>query len=292
MGGKITIATLVYGDYINLFQNMCLPSLFQGGNIPRLLAEGHEIDYLIYTRNEDIGRCNEVVKAYEQERLTYHIRGMDRNGHDWVLGQIVREGVARNDKLLFLNPDFFFGNHSIGNIVQYQCNGKICVAALHMRVDSDKFTEIMGSIKKNISNAELVDIAMRCLHNSWASAFVDTNMNNSHRTGAAVQKIMDNLWAATFVIPTVFLANFNDSDVGTLTQFGFWDHTWPEKLVKEERFKFIGSSDFFFAVELTHLQYNIPPKENNRLWNNSFLNTRGHAQVNKNFLAVIRGGND
>ena len=286
MSKKILFGTIVYDKYIDIFEEVCLRSLMQEGNIPALLEEGYEIRYYIYTMNDEhLARVKKIkIKGVRIE--VFDFTEMDNTK---LLHAMIDQSIGQNERLLFISPDYFVGNGSIYNIVTYNSNDNLCIAALHMRVDYDKFLNVIKQTQGTISNPQLVDLAMRNLHKSWRESFVNEESNNSFFSGSAVQTITDKLWSVTFRIPTVFLAKFQASDREDLPKFDHWDWEWPAKLIEQKRYKSIGSSDMFFAVELTKTRENIPGVQPGSKWNDEFRVEKPHSKVNRNFLTILRG---
>jgi hypothetical protein len=283
---KILFATIVYDNYIDIFENVLLRSLKQSGNIPRLVDEGHEIRYYIYTRNDhNVQR----VRKTEIDGVQIEVFDFDEINNHELLQKIIEQSIGQNAKLLFMSPDYFIGNGSIYNICKYTSNDNMCISALHMRVDYDKFLGIMNTTDKEISNPELVTLAMENLHKSWGEAFIDVPSNNAYYSGSSIQPIADKLWSVCFRIPTVFLAKFEPDDLRELSQFDHWDWEWPSFLIENSRYKYIGSSDMFFAVELTKVRENIPAIKHDGQWNDEFRVCKKHGEINKNFLSILRG---
>lgn len=273
----------------------------QSGNIPFLLSAGYNIEHLIYTTTPDAARLEGIISPYRSDRLDYKIMtnkdiGYGRNlakTNMIFLIESVAYCVSKHPIPMFLaSPDVFFGNGSLSNLLSYGVRKDICIAALHVRVDRDRFLNWLKTIDGEISNPVLVTKGMGMLSQSWANSFIDTAKNCSFHAGTAVQKIKDNLWAVSFRIPTVYLARLNQSDLNYFSNhcdYGHWDHSWPEHLVKEKRYKFNGSSDMFFAVELTTPENNQATCRDNDLWNDESANTKLHSETNRNFLAIVRG---
>jgi hypothetical protein len=291
---KLLIVTIVYDDYIEIFDEICMRSLFQSGNIPCLIDRGYEIEYIIWTKEEDLKRVEFVVKKYNREEIDYSIRilpAQKRNclGNDNALQEIIDKGIENDCQVFFLNPDYFYGNDSLRNLISYKFKNKMCIASLHVRVDAEEFTKKIRTVEGEVSNAQLVSLGMSHLHDSWGESFTSVDINNSRISGSAVQQISNTLWAVTFRIPTVFLAKFDHSDKEALKRFDMWDHEWPATLIEQNRYKFTGSSDMFFAVELTETQNNIPNLAANMTWNDEFHVSRLNGETNRNFLVVLRG---
>lgn len=290
MAQKVLIATIVYGDYIEYFEKVCLRSLFQKGNIPHLVKEGYDIEYVIYTKeNEDIEKLEGVVARNRGKGFNFVINARYGNDNGAMIREMIELGMERDAFVFSLNPDFFFCDNALKNLVSYKFKNKMCVAATHVRVNDSEFLDKISKVKGNVSAPKLVNMAMECLHPSWKDSFVSNDSNNSWITGSALQQISEKMWVATFRIPTVFFAKFEPSDHQFFTRFDLWDHQWPTKLMEENRFKFNGSSDFFFAVELTKTGESIPQCEEGKLWNDDFHVGTKHAEVNRNFLVTLRG---
>lgn len=291
MGERVLIGTIVYGEYIDIFETVCMRSLLQSGNIPSLIRSGYTFLHTIYTRQDgDINRLRRVAEEYSREGYEIVVDVIHDGANLLFLHKFIDDGIEANAKSLFINPDLFFGDKSLKHLLGYKFKNDMCLAALHMRVDYGKFQEILKVTQGDISNPQLVDIAMGCLHKSWKESFTNEDTNNCNASGSSMQKVGDKLWAVTFRIPTIYLAKFNKDDRNDLSQFDHWDHEWPTQLMTANRYKFIGSSDMFFAVELTKTNANIPTVEHYRLWNDDFHCQKKHSEVNRHFLTVVRGG--
>ncbi len=290
MGERVLIGTIVYGEYIDIFETVCMRSLLQSGNIPSLIRDGYTFTHTIYTRQDgELNRLKRIAEEKSREGYRIVIDVIHDGANLLFLHKFIDDGIKADAKSLFINPDLFFGNGSLKHLLAYKFKNDMCLAALHMRVDYGEFQEILKIIEGDVSNPQLVDIAMKCLHKSWSESFISDDTNNSNASGSAIEKVGNNLWAVTFRIPTVYLAKFTEKDRNDLSQFDFWDHEWPTQLMDANRYKFIGSSDMFFAVELTKTDTNIPTVEHYRRWNDDFHCSKKHSEVNRHFLAIVRG---
>jgi hypothetical protein len=259
-----------------------------------LIDRGYDIEHLIWTKERDLERVNRIAKKYGREGIAYTIKTFPEHkrdciGNDNVLQEIIDKGIEHDCQVFFLNPDYFYGNNSLRNLISYKFKNKMCIASLHVRVDADVFTKMINATEGEVSNAKLVDISMGSLHKSWGESFTSMDSNNSRISGSATQQIDHNLWAVTFRIPTVFLAKFDHCDKEALKRFDMYDHEWPATLIEQNRYKFTGSSDMFFAVELTDSLNNIPGLAGNMVWNDDFHVSKLHGETNRNFLVVLRG---
>ncbi len=300
MGERLILVTIVYDDYIDMFSKACLRSVFQKGNVPDLITKGYEFKYIIYTTDKaNKARVIEAIEPYRIDGVEYEIK-IDLDAVKNTMMQTLLEDCLLEDcRVLFLNPDCFLSDKSLAHLATYKANNNMCLAALHVRVDKDTFLSKLDDIDVDISSPSLVNMGMDCLHPCWGQSFIDVDENNSYTTGSAIEKIDDDLWTVTFRIPNIFLANFIVSDREVLKKFSFYDHRWPSKLMVEDRYKFVGSSDFFFAVELTDGNQDLPPLHKGMLYNDSFEVHESdeieleniHSGINRNFLAIVRGEN-
>ena len=61
---RVHIFTMCFGEpFVGWFSRFALPSLMQPGNVPALVAEGHEIRHHIFTIERDIPAILEAGKA-------------------------------------------------------------------------------------------------------------------------------------------------------------------------------------------------------------------------------------
>ena len=264
----------------------------QKGNIPLLLERGYKITYLVYTKPEDEVSVREIVGRYGMDGVSYTVVPSSDCRRRYLV-DITNYSVVNGLPLFIANPDIFIGDGSLSNLMVYNTKrSNICLAALHVRVDMKTFMEWLDKVEGDISNPVLVTHSMTMLSQSWRDAYVDKGRNCSWSAGAAMQKIGDKLWIVNFRIPNVFLARMSRADYNYFSvnyDLGCYDHSWPEHLVRDKRFKYIGSSDVFYAVEMTSPQNNTSPLRDNDLWNDEASNNMLHSETNRNFLSVVRG---
>lgn len=157
--------------------------------------------------------------------------------------------------------------------------------------------EILGATRGSVSNASLVTLAFKNAHDSWKCAEIGHEKNNSFIGGIAWAKLSDGLWSAQHRLPTVYLADFNETDwdfFWSQVSFGGWDHRWPaENLIRQERQRYVGSSDACFVVEITDWDKNVPPdvprenlqgRDQDAYWNGHY-----HNGINRQISVILRG---
>jgi hypothetical protein len=285
----MNFALMVFGPHIDYIDTVCFRSLFQSENIPKLLKEGVAITFFIYTEKSDVERLIGLVDKWKIDGIVFKVFGLKRA----ALHHKLFQDCAGSDKpMFFVSPDFFFSNGSIYNMASIKYKGAMCIAAAHVRVETEPFLRLLKEDAGEISSARLVSIAMKMPHQSLSGAFIDKDCNGSRHGGFAIQRIgNENLWAMTHRLPTPFIVNMQADDLPFLKIFGAYDHSWPSKLIKEKRYKYVGSSDVFFAVELTQADMNSVNMLPDSLWNDESDQRDKHNEVNRNFLPILRGEN-
>ena len=286
----MNFSIMVFGPYIDFLDTVCLRSLFQSGNLPRLIKEGRRIQISLYTKADDENKLTSVIDKWKWDGVDFKILVCDSpNIHE----RLFKDCVDSNAPMMLICPDFFFANGSIYNMASIKYKGKMCIAAAHLRVDCEGFQRLLLETEGEISASKLVSMAMKTPHQCLTEAFINKDCNGSRHGGLAIQQIgEDALWSVTHQLPSAILVNMQPDDLLVLKDFGHYDHIWPTKLINEKRYKYVGSSDFFFAVELTSPENNRIKVLPGNLWNDECDQKSKHNIVNRNFLAVLRGENE
>lgn len=200
----------------------------------------------------------------------------------------VMECSESGEALLTLNADNIFGDGSIEAMKRVAVEGEgLCVALAHPRVRPE-FLSWMSDAP--MSNAQMVDLAMRTLHPSFTTSDMSREEVNTWAGGVSWRRLGDAVWGVTVNSPSIFLARVVPDDVLRLSAPGAWDHHWPSELVQAERQRFIGGSDAAFVVELTDIGVHMPElvrKPQNAPY--AYRHNREHHRVNRNVVAVWRG---
>ena len=295
----LVVFTPVWGPMVELFDRCLMRSLFSENNLPALISRGLLVELRVYTRQSDVQRIEACLKrhadtldAHYRARLSFnitpYIHDMDLTARS--LGDCLSKCNADQGFLMAL-PDFFFGDSTVCNLVGAGMGRDSCLAAVHMRVNDDHFGELIKERQSAISNEELVSLALVSAHQNWSESFADRPNNLCHVSGVSVQPLPNGILLVTHHLPTVFFLRVRDSDVEYFRRSDYhaWDHEWPSILISERRYKFIGSSDAVFVVELTgrnsHLITFSGEHANDRyLGSHQLL----HHSVNEAFMAVLR----
>jgi len=309
---QINFGCVVWGnDYLHSFFSYTVPSLLQDGNIPTLLRDGYDLRMLIYTHPREY---QEIAKQYDSclnllnENMTVKIIPLDDLKKGWWRGYYWQQGANAlidqikrcldEDAIMFFTaPDTIFGNRSITNAVTAVEGKDVCLAATHARVsrESIKTSSVLARLKMmetTIENDELVDLAFEYGHQSLLGSFDNDDVNRT-LGGVSIRNINESSYAVIFNLPSIWLANLVKSDLKFLEGPLFlWDQRWPRLLLRHNRLKVVGSSDLFFALELTHDDLNVPTIGNGLLNNDKFQTRHQrylHHYVSNSFCTVWRG---
>lgn len=264
---KIHLFSLAYGEeHIGYFRRVSFRSLMQAGNLPALVAAGHEVQINLYSDEtgnqlaaeldalEGIGcQIHPVFLSLKEkeEGQTYDVLFTSLN-------HAVSACVVEDAALLFCPPDTFFGNGSLGHAASCVPQPGDCLAVPHLRVETKPFLALLDTQPADapVSNPVLARISMESLHDVWRRSTLGAADPISFAAGISLAPVAPDLFIVEHRLPTVYLARPRAGDLaffqanrwarGTL-----WDHEWPGKLVAERRLRVAGSSDIFCAAELT-----------------------------------------
>lgn len=286
---KARLLTIVWGEkHIDWFERACLASLALPANLAAL--RHHCECWDIVTSPEDQARLTALALPLWLP-LKFHEADFSADHGDVLQLSIIKamERCRDDDLALFIAPpDTIFGDGSIGSICAVGQPRHTCVAVPHVRV----LPRLLETADCARSNAALVAAAWRNLHRTWVECDVERDTTNSFYGGTSWQRIGPGLYGVTHLLPTVYLAHFNETDIGwwhAQTKSGAWDHRWPSKLVAEARQRVIGSSDAAFMVELTDEFANVPPVTRNDLDTPAkYWGQAAHNVMNFNGLCVFR----
>ncbi len=261
---ELVIWTPCWGTkHLDYLRNFAIPGAMQAGNIP---ACGYQ---KIFVEGSTIGDPSEL-----QEILTKGFSGLpaDVQVVEWFnerdatltsLTLVVQMCLHRRSRMLLLMPDTIIANGGIFNMREYARGNGVSVAAPHLRVNADSLiasTSWKGWFKASgIQSGELVSYAMLHPHQSLSASFTHRD-NGTFQGGIALKELSENLTTAIHFLPTVYLSAFTESDLRFFERasaFRAYDHEWPAHLANEGRLRIFGSSELFFAVELTDPDRNL-----------------------------------
>jgi len=271
---KINFFVTVWGPHIDLFFMCCVPSLLQPGNAPVLAQKGYPMELVIYTKSpEDFTKIEShteklnKIKKYMTVTLCEVKPNKISDKNDILMEAYVKhldKCYEENAWLVHTPPDMIYGNHSLGNAMQLVEGKDICLAIPYPRVEMDlvvedhKFNRFAAG-EDIFENDELVDFAFKYGHAVLLKAF-DHEEENNTRQGLSIRAIGDNSYAVVMSMPGPVVASIKKEDVNFFKycpSFNHIDKLWSRMLVRKNRIKTVGSSDFAFAVELTKLKKEV-----------------------------------
>ncbi len=309
---QFNILTMVYGSHhVSLFREACLRSLNWPKN--REVIKDHE--WHVYTKREHFVEIDEMFKDVPIKLGLMEIgEAMMVAGCGMVPtakcdASIILLNGLRNElkiclksgkRLLFAPPDTIFGDGSVANLISAGIGPGSVVFAAHPRVLPSIIDEIKyrAATSGGLSNARLVTLALEHSHDSWKYAELGHAKNNSFVGGICWQRTADpGIIEVRHRLPTPYFMSFTADDWnfwwGTVG-FGALDHTWPGQcLIRQERMRYIGSSDAAFVVEITDHDKNVPQEikveTTKGLAVDSYFNWALHNSINRQFLTYFRG---
>ena len=287
---RMRIFTLVWGSYIDWFEQALVKSLRWPRNLAALREYASE--WNLYCRQNEIDRLRAIAEPLGVP-LQFHPFDVKNSPGETLqpcLLDHMRNCLQSNTAMFIAPPDTIFGEGSVEAIAKLGSNHGVCIAVPHVRVNAGALGEIGN---EPVSNAQLVGFAFKNLHPTWRDANADLGNTNSYLGGVSWRSIAPDLFSVTHRLPTCYLANIDATDLEWFSrqyETGVWDHSAPERWVKAQRHRTVGSSDAAFIVELTKENENIPPlRASDPLCPDLFWRDLEHNFVNRNVVAIFRG---
>lgn len=240
--------------YLDYLRRYALPSVMQPGN---LSACGYE---KIYVHGSSAGATAELGKILHAGfaglpvEISLVESGNEQGALLHALQGSIRCCITRRCRMLLMMPDTIIANGGIFNMRQYARGKPVSVAAPHLRVTSAPFSYRDENTFRTIEPRILVQFA---LGNHAHQATMDSYSDKDHGTltGAiSLTRITPQMTTIIHYVPTVYLAWFTESDAAFFSRaplFCEYDRSWDKHLEAEGRLRVFGSSELFFAVELT-----------------------------------------
>ena len=257
-----TFHAVVFGQkHWDLFKKVTLRSLHQRRNLAAI--QENDCEFLIYTTGDpgplvlDLPTRNHQVIGFT-EQIDLHT----------CLIQALRYSIAhclsKGRTLVTSPPDTFFGDGSIETLfnINRLTNSQLCIAAPHVRVNTDGFLARLATESGPISNRRLARMALDTLHASWTNCRLsnETDPTKSYVNGTMLIELGNGNFLIQSNLPTYWIANFNETDAIFYNRAYFiasWDWVWPNKVYQDGRHRIIGSSNQFFAAEVTDPRANL-----------------------------------
>lgn len=288
---KARLFSLVWGEpYVSWFESALVESLCWSKNLEAVRRWA--VEFNIYTRDQDRDRLRSIAERVGVP-IQFHPFAINNSSGESLQPALLdhmRNCQQDGSAMFIAPPDTIFGNGSVDAICQVGRLPGLCVAVPHVRINAGCLPALAG---REWANDELVDFCFKNLHRTWLDANADLPNTNSFLGGVSWKTLRQGLYAVTHRLPTTYLANVDLSDVewfGRQWETGTWDHTYPTKLVKEQRHRVIASSDAAFIAELTRETENLPtcqPIDLNEP--DKFHRDLEHNFVNRNVVSIFRG---
>ncbi len=285
----LEILSTVWGrEYLETFKQTAIRSLAWENNKQSLITEG--TTWNIYTDQEFIPELFELC-MHLNAGITYNIQPrsslrtyIDEN-QSATLWQMKRS-IDSGCKVLLAPPDTLFGDGSVAGMLSAAADPGSVVVVPHPRVTPDILKE-----EGSYSNAALVNIAWKHLHESWHHAEIGCDNQSSWMGGIWWQKV-NGLITGKHLLPSPYMLHFTEEDMDYFDKasgFGHFDWRWPgDILVPQGRQRYIASSDLAFIVEITAPDKNIPPIYEGQP-KTGFHRNDPHNKANAQIMFTFRG---
>ncbi len=257
----LTIFAPAWGaKHLEYLRKYALTSVMQSGNLP---ACGYSKIYVEGSTLGDTGPLEAVLRDGFKP-LPVDVRVVSFPDHETALlshlKHVIRLCIARQTRMLLVMPDTIIANGGIFNMREYVRGKPVSIAAPHLRVEALSFTSDFRSLHDlwPFSSQALVFWAKAHPHQSLTNSYAH-GCHGTYTGGISLTKITDRLTTILHFLPTIYLAWFVESDAAFFEGvkfFGSWDHDFGQHLYNEGRYRVFGSSELFFAVELTDREAN------------------------------------
>jgi hypothetical protein len=181
-----------------------------------------------------------------------------------ALIQEIKKCLMDNHQFLISTPDFIWADGALASLRILGDQPGVCVAVPHPRV----VPSILPSLSVPQTNTRLVSLSRQHAHVAWTSSEVGQNPTGSHKGGILWRDMSPGVTCLQHRMPSPYLVNFTTDDLGFFSTqtdhfqaaFGSWDHQWSDKLIEQQRWRMLLSSDLGFMCEVTDANQNVPPK--------------------------------
>lgn len=285
----LTIFCPVWGNHFRgLLQDHAIPSMMFPGNLPSVDVDKIFVDVLGPGPAEY--QANAAIVEKGLHGLPIELRHV--NHQDLALGfrDAMHFAIQRDTRLLLMMPDTMYAPFSVGNIWRYAKGKNVVMSGLYVRNNEEVF-------KQRFPNWQLWPSHSDFVRNSFeigALNICDTHQDNcTDIGGVAWTKISEDTRLCVHYLPSAYLFSFMPDDEIWWTahpEFGNIDHVWPSQLITERRWRVVGSTDVFYAVELESAARSgamqpTPGSKGNEYYNQR----RPHNDSNGSFLIEIHG---
>lgn len=286
----LTIFCAVWGNhYRELCRDFALPSMMFPGNLPSLDVQKIFVD--VGAPGGEFQATAEIITAgLAGLSIPFELRHINNN--DLALGfrDAMHAARTRESRLLLMMPDTIYAPKSVGNIWRYAKGKNVVVGGLYVRNNEDVFKKNFPLWKHWPSHSDYV----RNSFDIGALNICDTDRDNcTHIGGVGWTKIAPDTRLCLHYLPSPYLMWITPEDEDWWNrhpEFGNIDHVWPSELMAQRRWRVIGSTDVFYAVELENAARSgaLQPAPGSK-GNEYYAHRRPHNDACGSFLIEIHG---
>lgn len=286
---KLIFYGIAWGNsFVHNFWTYAVTSVLQEGNAPRLHRDGVSLVLNYYTdrKSWDYAQKNysQIIKKLE-EFVELNVLFLDKllsiesicsnfEKQQATVNHLIKDCLDKKASCFLLISDIIIGNHSLYNIFHLSKGKNVSIASPHARVAMSILDEpLIKSIVEGsgtISSSQLVSMAMKHGTDGFLNSF-EVNDKNSTKSGIALRRISKNGFCVVHNLLAPLFIKFHNADslFFKIWPYNAMDKLWPRQLIKKRRFKYAGSSELFFMVELTPDKKNELIESGNQ-WNDEY----------------------
>lgn len=179
--------TPVWGkEYIDLFCDVCLPSMFSEGNIPQSSID-NSITYFVYIIRHDYAYLKakkSIQKLSDYTNVKYVFIDEESLGNENAYVQMnnchidmIDKAMQSRDCVVFITPDQIFSKGSIGYITESMNKDIALMLVAGLRLNKDAVVLELDRYREDgvvaLTDKELNSIALRNLHSGSKGLFFD-----------------------------------------------------------------------------------------------------------------------
>lgn len=303
---KVRIVHMAWDrPFVDWSARFSLPSLMQPGNIPALVAAGHDVRVICYTVPHDMPAH---LDAAHRLRATVEFAPFEvdavanlRAVQTQLLLKFAEQCMREDAWAVVAGAGTIWSDGALANAFTVAQETDCAVAVMYLGIEAEKFTEnllIDPGLRTGISGAALASLAIEYLHPGSRST-LNRETSAAHLTGHGMMQLSSTLFAARFQVPSVAVVKFQPQDLALFRlegDFRAWDGShWVGSLIREGRYVFLASSDQAFQVNLIRagkqnraayqaLQAELGPYVDRR----TAQRTTIQSDIARTFLASIR----
>lgn len=239
--------------FVSWFSRFALPSLMSPGNVPALIAAGHEVKMTVFTNQNDMPAIIEAgafhgaklrVEAFQLEKPAT-LRAVQAE----LLITAATRAMADDAYFVPASAVTIWADGSLTNCVNVAMQTDCAVAAMYLLADGEK---MIGEFAFPIDSATLAAVVFDHLHPGSRSTLSATD-SKAWMYGLGMMQLSPTLIATRIQVPSIAAIRFKPQDLALIkleNDFRVWDSGLPAALIREGRFTFLASSDLAFQVNL------------------------------------------